>query len=206
MYLQIGLHERDHDVCRFLWRRDEVGSSPSTYCFTWMFWFDLPSLLGHGKCKFPPGSTSGPFPHHNLVMSCESLPIAKRDILRLSAHAVLSFCSLAVPLIHSHDCHIALCQAWEVPDSEEKILRLHKSLVTALYQHLTIKCDHSANSVEPSAVEPQTGKRRAAQSTSTKSFPTVTTVPVPPYTGHSNSTNSIKVYRYNFSALNEIIR
>ncbi|XP_003370943.1 conserved hypothetical protein [Trichinella spiralis] len=112
----------------------------------------------------------------NLVVSCESLPIAKRDILRSSAH-------------------------------------LHKSLVTALYQHLTIKCDHSANSVEPSAVEPQTGKlkknavnyarRRAAQSTSTKSFPTVATVPVPPYTGHSNSTN---VYRYNFSALNEMIR
>ncbi|KRY22390.1 hypothetical protein T12_8416 [Trichinella patagoniensis] len=169
MYLQVGLHERDNDVCRFLWRRDEVGSSPSMYRFTWVFWFGLPSLLGHERCKISPGSTSGPFPTmldkmkfkiyvENLVVSCESLPIARRDILRLSAHAVLPFCSLAVPLIHSHDCHIAQSQAWEVPDSEEKILRLHKSLVTALYRHLTIKCDHSASSVEPSAVEPQTGK------------------------------------------------
>ncbi|KRZ63407.1 hypothetical protein T02_10638 [Trichinella nativa] len=147
MYLQVGLHERDHDVCRFLWKRDEVGSSPSMYRFTWVFWFGLPSLLGHERCKISPGSTSGPFPTmldkmkfkiyvENLVVSCESLPIARRDILRLSAHS----------------------QAWEVPDSEEKILRFHKSLVTALYRHLTIKCDHNASSVEPSAVEPQTGK------------------------------------------------
>ncbi|KRY61377.1 hypothetical protein T03_13735 [Trichinella britovi] len=192
MYLQVGLHERDHDVCRFLWRRDEVGSSPFMYRFTWVFWFGLPSLLGHERCKISPGSTSGPFPTmldkmkfkiyvENLVVSCESLPIARRDILRLSAHS----------------------QAWEVPDSEEKIWRVvsceyisqilrsthnysqsanifHKSLVIALYRHLTIKCDHSASSVEPSAVEPQTGKlknavnyarRRAAQSTSYKICP-----------------------------------
>ncbi|KRX83239.1 hypothetical protein T06_5387 [Trichinella sp. T6] len=107
MYLQVGLHERDHDVCRFLWRRDEVGSSPSMYRFTWVFWFGLPSLLGHERCKISPGSTSGPFPTmldkmkfkiyvENLVVSCESLPIARMDILRLSAHVFPQFFSLAI--------------------------------------------------------------------------------------------------------------
>ncbi|KRX26088.1 hypothetical protein T07_6406 [Trichinella nelsoni] len=185
IYLQVGLHERDHDVCRFLWRRDEVGSSPSMYRFTWVFWFGLPSLLGHGRCKISPGSTSGLFSHHVVRPRFPPIFLIGSTLIGCSTILLIGFST-----IHSHDCHIALSQAWEVPDNEEKILRiLHKSLVFALYRHLTIKCDHSANNVEPSAVEPQKGKRRAAQSTSTKSVPTVTTVPVPPYTGHSNSTN-----------------